>query len=46
MDRSRPDGPNYYMNWTEWIEQTEQDRMDRSGPKQTEVDRMDGIEQN
>ena len=20
MDRSRPDGPNYLMNWTEWIE--------------------------
>ena len=35
-------GPNG-LNRPKW---TEQDRIDRIGPKKTEVDRMDRIEQN
>ena len=36
IDGSRPDGPNYQMNWTEWIEQTE---VDRTRPNWTKIDR-------
>ena len=46
MDRSRPDGPNYKMNWTEWIEQTERTELDQNRPKWTELteeDQMDLI---